>query len=92
MDSMGTVMTFEDTNSTIEEENSLVEEESLFEEGIACTSDFGCDQYGNPKTADGFIDETGKWVDLTNFEPDPIVVQTVEATVAGTVNQQKAGN
>ena len=74
METMSTAMTFEDVDGTIEEESSLVEGDLLLEDTFTCTSDFGCDQYGNPKTGDGFTDETGTWVDLTNFEPDPMVV------------------
>ena len=54
-----------------------VETESIVEEPI-CLSDYGCDKFGNPITEEGYIDEFGNWVDLTNYKPNKQVIAVVE--------------
>ena len=58
---------------------------------MTCTSKFGCDRFGNPKTSDGFTDETGRWEDLTSFQPDPETLMKVEEAVIITASYTRAG-
>ena len=47
----------------------------------SCFESGECDKYGNPITEAGFYNENGKWEDMTNFEPDPDVLDFVETSV-----------
>ena len=52
---------------------------------------FKCDKYGNEVTGDGYYDESGRWIDLTSFEPEPAKAQAVEAVIESTVTVAKIG-
>ena len=50
-----------------------------------------CDLYGNEITNDGFYDQNGAWQDLSNFEPNPLVVEVVEYAIESTADMNKEG-
>ena len=58
-----------------------------------CVGDigYGCDWFGSPKTANGYLDETGMWVDLSYYTPDPYVSAVVDQIVAETADASAAG-
>ena len=60
---------------------------------VACTGDLGegCDAYGTPKTKNGYLDETGRWLDLTGFVPDPEISEVVDKVVARTADNTATG-
>ena len=50
-----------------------------------------CDDYGNVITDDGFYDDDGRWVDMSNYVEDPAMSAAIDAALAGAGAAKKSG-
>ena len=55
-----------------------------------CAGDVECDDYGNVITDDGFFDESGRWVDMSNYVENPVVSAAIDAALSGPGNAKKS--
>lgn len=61
------------------------------EDPLCAGADVECDDYGNVITDDGFFDENGRWVDMTNYVEDPAVSAAIDAALSGAGAAKKSG-
>ena len=54
-------------------------------------ADVECDDYGNVITDDGFFDESGRWVDMSNYVENPVVSAAIDAALSGAGAAKKSG-